>query len=69
MNETLQDKYAAQNSEQTVALEDGFSLSRYAQFARHLPEGTETVLDVGVRGRAGRGSLEVPDAADPAFRP
>ena len=67
MNETLQDKYAAQNSEQTVALEDGFSLSRYAQFARHLPEGTETVLDVGCA--EGRGSLEVPDAADPAFRP
>ena len=44
MKESLQDKYAGQNVEQTVALEDGFSISRYTQFARHLPEDTRTVL-------------------------
>jgi len=54
MKENLQDKYAGQNAEQTVALEDGFSINRYTQFARHLPEDTVTVLDVGcAEGRGG----------------
>jgi SAM-dependent methyltransferase len=54
MKGNLQEKYADQNAEQTVALEDGFSISRYTQFARHLPEDTRTVLDVGcAEGRGG----------------
>jgi SAM-dependent methyltransferase len=54
MSETLRDKYASQNAEQTVALEDGFSIERYSQFARHLPPEAIDVLDVGcAEGRGG----------------
>lgn len=53
MNSELQ-KYADENSAQTVALEDGFSILRYRQFARHLPPSVKTVLDVGcAEGRGG----------------
>ena len=49
------EKYADENSAQTVAIEDGFSLERYGQFARHLPAGTTDVLDVGcAEGRGGQ---------------
>jgi ubiquinone/menaquinone biosynthesis C-methylase UbiE len=54
MSETLREKYADQNAEQTVALEDGFSIDRYSQFARHLPSGPLSILDVGcAEGRGG----------------
>lgn len=49
------EKYASANSEQTVALEDGFSILRYRQFARHLPENAHSVIDVGcAEGRGGQ---------------
>jgi len=51
------EKYADENSAQTVAIEDGFSIERYGQFARHLPPGFSDVLDVGCA--EGRGGLEL----------
>ncbi|MDP4780110.1 MAG: class I SAM-dependent methyltransferase [Akkermansiaceae bacterium] len=49
------EKYASENSEQTVALEDGFSILRYRQFSRHLPENTRSVIDIGcAEGRGGQ---------------
>jgi ubiquinone/menaquinone biosynthesis C-methylase UbiE len=48
-------QYAAENSAQTVAIEDGFSIERYRQFARHLPANALRVVDVGcAEGRGGR---------------
>jgi ubiquinone/menaquinone biosynthesis C-methylase UbiE len=51
------EKYADENTAQTVAIEDGFSIERYAQFARHLPVDATDVLDVGCA--EGRGGLEL----------
>ena len=50
-------KYADENSSQTVAIEDGFSIERYAQFARHLPKTAINILDVGCA--EGRGGIEL----------
>jgi ubiquinone/menaquinone biosynthesis C-methylase UbiE len=48
------DSYSAQNAAQGSAITDPFSLERYAQFCKHLPIGTKTVLDVGcAEGRGG----------------
>jgi ubiquinone/menaquinone biosynthesis C-methylase UbiE len=47
-------KYASENLAQKVAVEDTFSIERYQQFARHLPNGTHNVLDIGcAEGRGG----------------
>lgn len=46
--------YAAENAAQTVAIEDGFSIKRYQQFARHLPNNAVRVVDIGcAEGRGG----------------
>lgn len=50
-------QYASENAAQTVATEDTFSLERYQQFARHIPNGAQTVLDVGCA--EGRGGAEL----------
>lgn len=50
-------QYASENSAQTVAIGDTFSLERYQQFARHIPDETRTVLDVGCA--EGRGGAEL----------
>ncbi len=48
------ESYAAQNSAQTAAIVDPFSLKRYGQFAKYLPANTKSVLDVGcAEGRGG----------------
>ena len=48
-------QYASENSAQEVALEDGFSILRYRQFARHLPQEAIKIVDVGcAEGRGGR---------------
>lgn len=48
-------QYASENAAQAVALEDGFSIKRYQQFARHLPASAIKVIDVGcAEGRGGR---------------
>ena len=60
MNSELHDSYARQNSEQTVALEDTFSIVRYQQFARILPFIEGRILDVGcAEGRGGQAFSEV----------
>lgn len=50
-------QYASENAAQTVAIGDTFSLERYQQFARHIPDGVKTVLDVGCA--EGRGGAEL----------
>jgi ubiquinone/menaquinone biosynthesis C-methylase UbiE len=46
--------YTAENTAQTSAVEDGFSIERYHQFARHLCSSARHVLDVGcAEGRGG----------------
>jgi ubiquinone/menaquinone biosynthesis C-methylase UbiE len=50
-------QYASENAAQTVATEDTFSMERYQQFARHIPNGAKTVLDVGCA--EGRGGAEL----------
>lgn len=54
MNSKLSD-YASENAAQTVAVEDGFSIRRYQQFARHLPLHAKRVVDIGcAEGRGGK---------------
>ena len=60
MDDRLQ-AYAEENAHQTVALEDGFTLERYAQFARWLPSPGARVLDVGCA--AGRGGARLKELA------
>jgi len=46
--------YEAQNAEQSIAEHDPFTLERYEQFQRFLPEGPIHVLDIGCNtGRGG----------------
>ena len=48
-------QYATENAAQTVAIEDGFSIKRYQQFARHLPSTALRVVDIGcAEGRGGK---------------
>jgi ubiquinone/menaquinone biosynthesis C-methylase UbiE len=48
-------QYATENSAQTVAIEDTFSLKRYQQFANHLPANAIRVVDIGcAEGRGGK---------------
>lgn len=48
------ENYEQQNLQQEGAVTDEFTLERYAQFARHLPTGCVSVLDVGCAdGRGG----------------
>lgn len=54
MNDQILKSYAQQNTEQTVALIDRFTLKRYEQFAKNLPADEGRVLDVGCAdGRGG----------------
>jgi ubiquinone/menaquinone biosynthesis C-methylase UbiE len=47
--------YAVENIAQTSAVEDGFSIERYHQFARYLSNSARHVLDVGcAEGRGGQ---------------
>ncbi len=53
MNDRLK-AYSDENSLQTVALTDTFTLERYAQFARYLPPEKIRILDIGcAEGRGG----------------
>jgi len=48
-------QYAAENTAQKGAIKDGFSIKRYQQFARHLPEKAVRVVDIGcAEGRGGK---------------
>lgn len=54
------DVYSRENAHQSVALSDGFSLERYAQFTRHLPPDARKILDVGcAEGRGGARMKEI----------
>lgn len=50
-------KYAAENLAQKVAVEDTFTIERYQQFARHLPQDARRVIDIGCA--EGRGGAEL----------
>jgi ubiquinone/menaquinone biosynthesis C-methylase UbiE len=47
--------YVTENASQASAVDDGFSIERYHQFARHLPNSARNILDVGcAEGRGGQ---------------
>jgi ubiquinone/menaquinone biosynthesis C-methylase UbiE len=51
---TVLEKYELYNLAQSISEEDTFTLERYEQFHRYMPEGATTVLDVGAGlGRGG----------------
>lgn len=52
-----QSSYSQQNTEQSVALTDTFTIERYKQFARNLPIDSGRCLDVGCA--EGRGGAEL----------
>jgi ubiquinone/menaquinone biosynthesis C-methylase UbiE len=56
----IHNSYEAQNTEQSVSEHDPFTLERYEQFQRLLPEGTIHVLDIGCNtGRGGARLKEI----------
>lgn len=57
MKESTKNSYVSQNSEQTVALEDTFSIRRYQQFASLITNRSGRLLDVGCA--EGRGGAEL----------
>lgn len=47
--------YASENTAQSGAVKDGFSIERYRQFARYLPSTAVRVIDIGcAEGRGGK---------------
>ena len=55
MRSSKQKNYRQLNRQQQISENDPFTVNRYKQFLRHLPENVETVLDVGCN--TGRGGI------------
>lgn len=65
MNESSAKSYVSQNTAQTVALEDTFSIERYRQFASLIKNPSGKILDVGcAEGRGGSElKMRLPDTS------
>jgi ubiquinone/menaquinone biosynthesis C-methylase UbiE len=60
MNELMQEKYVTQNLAQESSETDPFTLERYGQFHRFMPESARLILDVGANtGRGGQQLAEL----------